>query len=137
MGQRGEAWVVIQAILLLLYATVPQAGLAWSNSAVAEAIGWSLALAGGALFVLSIFNLGRSLTPLPRPLPDGKLVTGGAYALVRHPIYSAVILVAAGFAVLTEHGLRLVLSALLFLFFDLKARTEERWLQEKYPKYAA
>lgn len=134
MGQRGETWVAIQAVLLILYAAAPQTGGAW-DSTMAMVLGWSLCLTGLGLSAWSALNLGRSLTPLPRPLPDGQLVTHGAYALVRHPIYSGVILIAAGIALITENWLRLAASAVLFLFFDFKARAEERWLKEKYPDY--
>lgn len=137
MGQRGEAWVAIQAILLLIYALAPQTEAVWAGSTAVWVIGWVLVLTGLFLFVWSLINLGRMLTPLPRPLPEGKLVTAGAYSLVRHPIYSAVILSAVGIALVTESWLRLAMSMLLFIFFDMKARVEERWLVEKYPEYPA
>jgi protein-S-isoprenylcysteine O-methyltransferase Ste14 len=135
MGPRGEGWVALQAVLLILYATVPKAGLVWT-SPIPAIVGWGLILAGTGLLVWSGLNLGRSLTPLPRPLPDGRLVTHGAYGLVRHPIYSAVIVCAAGLGLITENWPRLAMTALLFLFFDRKAQAEERWLVEKYPEYA-
>ena len=136
MGQRGEAWVAIQAALFILYAAVPQTAPAWTGSLPTTILGWSLVLAGAGLFAWGILNLGRSLTPLPRPVPDGRLVTHGAYRLVRHPIYSAVILSAAGIGLITENWLRLAMTVLLFVFFDRKARAEERWLEEAYPDYA-
>lgn len=135
MGARGEGWVALQAGLLILYATAPKAGLVWT-SPIPAIVGWVLVLAGTGLLIWSALNLGRSLTPLPRPLPDGRLVTHGAYGRVRHPIYSAVIICAAGFGLITESWLRLAMTALLFLFFDRKAQAEERWLVEKYPEYA-
>jgi protein-S-isoprenylcysteine O-methyltransferase Ste14 len=64
-------------------------------------------------------------------------VTHGAYGFVRHPIYSAVIIGAAGLGLITENWLRLAITVLLVIFFDSKARVEERWLEEKYPNYAA
>ncbi len=137
MGQRGEMWVAVQAVLLIVYAFVPKTGDAWANAFLADVLGWVLVLAGIALLGWSALNLGRSLTPLPRPVPDGKLVTSGAYRLVRHPIYSGVILAAAGLALVTENWLRLAMAVVLFVFFDLKARAEERWLLETYPDYAS
>lgn len=134
MGKRGEVWVAIQAVLLILYAVAPRTSEAW-DSIIAMTLGWGLCLAGVGLCGWSALNLGRSLTPLPRPLSDGELVTHGAYALVRHPIYSGVILITAGIALITENWLRLAMTAILFLFFDFKARVEERWLEEKYPGY--
>jgi protein-S-isoprenylcysteine O-methyltransferase Ste14 len=101
-------------------------------------------LAGGTLVVVgllvlswSAWNLKRSLTPFPRPLPEGKLVTAGAYQFARHPIYLGVLIGSLGLALATTSPLRLAVTVVLFVFFDLKARREEEWLQQKYPQYAA
>jgi protein-S-isoprenylcysteine O-methyltransferase Ste14 len=65
------------------------------------------------------------------------LVTTGAYRIVRHPIYFGVLLACFGFAIATLSPLRLILLPGLFVFFNLKARLEEIWLQEQYLGYAA
>ena len=98
-------------------------------------VGWALAIFAILLLAWSALNLGRSLTPFPRPVPNGELVTTGAYRFVRHPIYCGVIIGALGLSLATENWSRLALTAVLLLFFDLKARREEGWLQEKYPEY--
>lgn len=56
---------------------------------------------------------------------------------MRHPIYSAVVVGAAGVGLITENRLRLAMTVMLFVFFDLKSRAEERWLEETYPDCAA
>lgn len=137
MGRRGEMWVVIQGVLLVLFVLAPKIGPAWPGGDMARFGGWVLAAIGAVLFVWSALSLGRSLTPFPRPLPEGALVTTGAYGLVRHPIYSAVVTGALGLSLATENWLRLGLTASLFVFFDMKARREEVWMQEKYPTYKA
>ena len=137
MGRRGETWVIAQAVLLLLFAFVPPIGPPWPSGHIFRFAGWILVGIGSLLLAWSTLNLGRSLTPFPRPLPDGKLVTTGAYRLVRHPIYFAVLIVALGFSLVTGSWLRLAFTGVLFVFFDMKARREERWLQEQYPTYTA
>ena len=137
MRHRGAWWVVAQAILLALFLLVPRIGPAWPNPGAFRAIGWAFAIAGVLLFVWGVLNLGRSLTPFPRPLPKGRLITSGAYRFVRHPIYFAVLAVCLGIAMATQSPLRLALAFALLAFFDLKARREEIWLQEQYPEYAA
>lgn len=137
MGRRGEAWVMAQAVLLLLFAFMPQIGPPWPSSDIFRFVGWIFVVIGSLLLVWSARNLGHSLTPFPRPLPDGELVTTGTYRLVRHPIYFAVLIAAMGLSLATESWLRLACTGVLFVFFDMKARREELWLQEKYPAYAA
>jgi protein-S-isoprenylcysteine O-methyltransferase Ste14 len=137
MGRRGGTWVLAQVVLLLLFAFVPQIGPPWPSQDIFRFAGWVLFGIGSLLLAWSALNLGRSLTPFPRPLPDGKLVTTGAYRLVRHPIYFAVLIGALGFSLATENWLRLAFTGVLLMFFDMKARREERWLQEQYPAYTA
>jgi protein-S-isoprenylcysteine O-methyltransferase Ste14 len=137
MGRRGELWVIAQAVLLILFLAAPQLGPAWPQADVFRVIGWMFAIGGTLLFAGSALKLGRSFTPFPRPRPEARLVTTGVYRMVRHPIYLAALLVCLGLALATTSPLRLALTLVLFVFFDMKARREEGWLQERYPAYAA
>lgn len=94
-------------------------------------------VAGAGLALWGSAHLGRNLTPFPRPVVGGRLVTNGAYGFARHPLYSGVILLALGFALFTTSPLRLALAGGLAVFLDAKSRREERWLLEVYPEYAA
>jgi protein-S-isoprenylcysteine O-methyltransferase Ste14 len=122
-GSRGEYYVLVQMLLLALIGFGPIGPAAWPA--------WTLPLG------IALFALGPSLTPLPKPKDGASLVEGGPYALVRHPIYSGLILSAFGFALWRQGWLTLGYAALLLIFFDLKSRREERWLAEKYLGYAA
>ena len=65
------------------------------------------------------------------------LVTIGPYALVRHPIYSGLILAAFGVGLVVHGWLTLAYALTLLLFFDIKSRREERWLSGKFSGYDA
>jgi protein-S-isoprenylcysteine O-methyltransferase Ste14 len=137
LGKRGEFWVVAQAAILALIVFAPMIGEAWPLPALFQIPGWLLIAIGVPLSLWSAMNLGRSLTPFPRPLPDGRLVSEGAYRFVRHPIYLGVLLCSFGYALATLSPLRLALSVVLFIFFDMKSRREEKWLAQQYPEYVA
>ena len=55
---------------------------------------------------------------------------------MRHPVYGGAILLGLGWS-LADAPLGLIPTALLVLLFDLKARREEAWLSERFPRYAA
>jgi protein-S-isoprenylcysteine O-methyltransferase Ste14 len=132
---RGGWWVVGQVPLMLVAALLPL----WTDAALPAPLRWAgYALLGGAFLTgfWSARSLGHSLTPYPRPLADGEFVARGPYRYARHPIYGAVLLAAAGWALAWQSLWGLAFLPLFFAFFDLKARREERWLAEKYPEYA-
>jgi protein-S-isoprenylcysteine O-methyltransferase Ste14 len=136
MGQRGASWVLVQAALLLLLIFAPVDSVLWTYGERIRLAGWIVGIVGALILLWSAFNLGRSLTPFPRPADNGALVIHGAYRLVRHPMYFAVLLLSLGCSLLTTSTARLLVTLLLFIFFDLKSRREERWLVERYPAYS-
>ncbi|MCL4264134.1 MAG: isoprenylcysteine carboxylmethyltransferase family protein [Anaerolineae bacterium] len=94
-------------------------------------------MGGGLLLALAgVWSLGDNITAVPHPKEDAQMVEHGAYRLVRHPIYSGIILGAFGWGLFMHSGFTLVLALLLFLLFDAKSRREEQWLAEKYANYS-
>jgi protein-S-isoprenylcysteine O-methyltransferase Ste14 len=87
------------------------------------------------VLLLAAWQLGRNLTALPRPRPDGFLVQGGLYRVVRHPIYAGVLLWALGSSLAHLNPWTLLLWGLLFGWLNWKAGLEERWLEERHLEY--
>lgn len=126
-------------LALLLLASLPglRRGL-WPETA----IGWLGFVAGatligvaGLVLVRAFADLGESLTPVPRPRPDARLVESGIYAHVRHPIYAALMLASVGWSSLTSSLSAFAVALVLVVFLDAKARREEAWLAERYTAY--
>jgi protein-S-isoprenylcysteine O-methyltransferase Ste14 len=133
---RGGWWVLAQLPLLVAAYLVPP----WTGAASSDLLagaGLLLVAAGALQAAAAALTLGRALTPFPRPLEQGTLRTRGLYALVRHPIYSGILLMAVGWSLHHHSPAGLAFDLLLFVFFDRKAAREERWLMERYPDYAA
>ena len=94
--------------------------------------------AGVLVMAWSARSLGRNLTPGIEPLPGAELVTTGPYARVRHPIYSGVVLLLAGYTLVWSNWTLALLAGFIALqYFQAKARAEERWLMERFPAYQA
>jgi protein-S-isoprenylcysteine O-methyltransferase Ste14 len=141
-GARGEWYVVMQGMLFLLVAFGPQEAFGitrWGPPFGSATFlpGLVVIAVGGLLGLAGLLNLGRNLTPLPHPKDDAELVETGAYGLVRHPIYSGLIIAALGWALIVASPLTLLYAVILFIFFDIKSRREEQWLSAKFPRYPA
>ena len=61
-----------------------------------------------------------------------KLVTTGPYQRIRHPMYTAIVLWAAGLALITANGFIALLPFAFALFFMLRAPTEEKMMLEAF-----
>jgi len=101
-------------------------------------LGAPVIAAGLAIAIWGVRSLGRSLTPGTEPLPGAPLVTSGAYAHVRHPIYAGIVLGLAGYTLAWSNWTLALLAGLLtWAYFNGKAKAEERWLVRRYPTYEA
>jgi len=115
------------------YAVAPWLGHLAGGPLRIAAIGF--VAAGIAFAIWATRSLGKAFTAFPRPNAEGSLSTSGPYGLARHPIYTGMIVSAAAWAVLWQSLAGGACAAILFAFFDLKSRREERWLEEKFPDY--
>jgi protein-S-isoprenylcysteine O-methyltransferase Ste14 len=101
-------------------------------------LGALLIMAGLALAVWGVRSLGRSLTPGTEPLPGAPLVTSRAFAHLRHPIYGGIVVGLAGYTLAWSNWtLALVVGLLTWVYFNGKAKAEERWLRQRHPTYEA
>ena len=140
-GRRGEWYVVAQVGLFALVALGPHS---WPGappwppalSTGVRVVGALAIVAGAALAATALLRLGSRLSALPYPKDGADLVVTGPYRIVRNPIYSGLILAAFGWGLWVNGLLTLIYALLLFAFFDVKSRLEERWLAEKFPGYA-
>jgi protein-S-isoprenylcysteine O-methyltransferase Ste14 len=101
----------------------------WSNVPV------SLELLGAVLVCLGIWLSWQALkensyvAPMVKVHEERGLVSAGPYACVRHPMYSRVILFAAGVPSLLGSWWGLIVSALLIVVLAVRAVIEERALK--------
>lgn len=129
---------MLQFVLMALIVVAAVAGPRWPAAAGASlgVVGVALAVAGLVLGVASGRALGAGLTAFPHPTSSGELIEHGPYRFVRHPIYSAGILVFAGVSLLLSPA-ALALTGVLAVVWALKSAVEERFLRATYPAYAA
>jgi protein-S-isoprenylcysteine O-methyltransferase Ste14 len=134
----AAAWSLVgaQFVFLLLLGFLPW-GDVWPRGVAAVVIGVGLAAVGFGIALAAGAGLGRTLTPSPVPRADGVLVTSGMYALVRHPIYSGLLLLGVGLVVIGGSVLHVIAWFGLLAVLMVKSRLEERMLFGQYADYAA
>lgn len=140
---RGEWYVVAQAVLFAAVVVAPMldgraVGQGDLLSDVNVIAGGALVVVGLACLVLGSVGLGRrNLSPFPRPREGSSLVETGIFSVVRHPIYTGLSLCAFGWSLASHSIAAFIAAVVLLVFFDFKARREERWLEATFSGYAA
>jgi protein-S-isoprenylcysteine O-methyltransferase Ste14 len=128
LGPRG-----IAAIALVILLRGARGGSLEVHSLVVGGIGAALFAAGLALAVWARAILGRNWGMPMTQRAEPELVTAGPYRLVRHPIYSGILLGMVGTSLATNLiglGITVVLGA----FFVYSATVEERNLTATFPQ---
>ena len=111
----------------------PTAPIGW----LSVAAGLVVAGASAWLSYRGIRDLGANVTALPAPRSGARLIEGGVYARVRHPIYAGVIGVGIGWGLVAVSLPALLVAVALAAWLDLKSRREEVWLAAHHPGYEA
>ena len=97
MSAKVTAWSLLTVQLLLLAAIMfLPGGDDWTAAPWVSGAAWLIEVAGLVVVAAGLLNLGRSATPLPTPVSDGRLRSDGLYRLVRHPIYSGLMAFSVG-----------------------------------------
>ena len=87
------------------------------------------------ILLVAIKDLGRNLSPFPRPLKNSNLVTTGIYGFTRHPMYYSIIFISLGFFITKLSIYYLFLSISLYLIIKFKIALEEQYLNNKFKNY--
>lgn len=131
---KDRLYVLSQLVILTLYLLDPVPWLvSLPNWLRYLALGDVVA---GALVVLAgMIALGSHLTPMPKPKPSTELITSGVYRWIRHPLYTGILLVFAGWAIYTASISRLLITVVLWVLFNYKCKLEEQYLLERFEAY--
>jgi len=134
--------IILVAIVLLSTTWIP---LPWLYRPVWRAGFWPFWL-GAAVTVSGLLfavwareHLGRNWSSQVSIKQDHELITTGPYAVVRHPIYTGILVGFLGLAIALSEVRGFVVFVLFFLVFWAKLSKEEQWMSsqfgETYAKY--
>jgi protein-S-isoprenylcysteine O-methyltransferase Ste14 len=95
-------------------------------------LGVGVTCAGLAFAVWARRHIGRNWSAIVTLKQDHELVTTGPYALVRHPIYTGLLLGFLGWAIAVDRWRGPLAVAIVFVALLRKYRLEERWMRERF-----
>ena len=127
---RIRALIIIVAILLSRFGVFRNHAL--QTDPWRAGLGLVLFAFGLGFAIWARVHIGRNWgTPMTQK-QDPELVTSGPYHLVRHPIYSGILVAGAGTAVALG-WIWLIAVTLAGVYFDYSAIVEERYMNEQFP----
>ncbi len=132
-GRTRLGWILVLCQLALLIL------LAWPWVAPgASFVGLVLAVCGALVSIWTLLhNRIGNFNVHPAPKSEGQLVTSGPYRHVRHPMYSAVLLMAAAAVFFYDVEIsKIVCWLALLLVLWLKTLLEEHALRHKFTEYS-
>ena len=91
-----------------------------------------LTLAGLLFTVWARVHLGRNWSGIVTVKEGHELITGGPYAIVRHPIYTGLLLAFIGSALARGEWRGVLAVAVVLAALWRKLRLEERWMREQF-----
>ncbi|MCX7817760.1 MAG: isoprenylcysteine carboxylmethyltransferase family protein [Kiritimatiellae bacterium] len=128
-GMAGRALTVAQfALLAALALSVPARRPPW------PAVGLLTVAIALGVWALRTMHWKR-LSVWPEPKRNTALVCSGPYRWIRHPMYTAAALAAAGLALHAGGLARWLTWLVLVTVLAAKSRLEERHLAERFPEY--
>jgi protein-S-isoprenylcysteine O-methyltransferase Ste14 len=98
-------------------------------------VGYLIIITAFISLLFAIKDLGRNLSPFPRPLKNSKLITKGIYRFTRHPMYYSLIFISFGVFITKLSIYYLCLSIILVLIIKFKIALEEQYLNNKFKNY--
>ena len=129
-------WGLVVTQFVLLAVLISHTISARRTAGLTHTVGLATAAVGVSVLGGASLQLGRDLRVHPAPHASTALRTDGAYRLVRHPIYSGLLLFAAGIAIVNGTLRGSAVSCGLGLLLAVKAHFEERLLARRFPEYA-
>ena len=133
--------IFLVAIVLLSTTRIPLRWLylpLWPQGLLAFWLGAAVTIAGLLFAVWAREHLGSNWSRSVTIKQGHELITTGPYAVVRHPIYTGILIGFLGMAIAISQARGFIVVLLIFLAFWLKLRMEEQWMRSQFGEmYAA
>ena len=131
--RKGRLLVFVQFAALGALFVLPQ-GDTWQSTGVLVWLASALTLGAALIGVLAYAALRPSFRVQPEPRVGAPLITVGIYRHIRHPMYTAVLAVAAAMALRSQSLAGVLVWLLLLVDLEVKSRYEDALLLARHPE---
>ena len=108
----------------------------FNNTETLKYIGISISGFGITIFSIARFTLGKNYSPCYDSYIPKSINTKGIYSIIRHPIYTANLLLMIGIFISSGSAIIALNAIILFLYYVMSAFVEEKAIEKKFPTYA-
>jgi len=108
----------------------------FNNTEMLKYIGMSISGFGIAMFAIARFTLGKNYSPCYDSYIPKSINTKGIYGIIRHPIYTANLLLMLGIFISSGSAIIAFNAIILLLYYTMSAFIEEKAIQKRFPTYA-
>jgi protein-S-isoprenylcysteine O-methyltransferase Ste14 len=130
---KDNIYVGLQFLLIIIFFITP--GFDSTFTTLLKYPGLILIIGGSIVVLTSMLQLKSNLTAYPTPKETAFLYTGGLYGVVRHPIYSGVVILFLGLSFVSASFIKLFITLILMILFHFKSEYEEVQLSQKFDEY--
>jgi len=129
-------FVLIQSILFVIYfLDVEIIKIAMDTNVFWLILCGFLITIGILIVVISVMQLNKNLSPFPSPRKSSQLINNGLYAYFRHPIYTGLLCMSFGYAMLVFSIFKIIIVVVLMILFYFKSIYEEKKLSILFVNY--
>lgn len=135
-GGMGRIAVIVVVAVLVLARPLSNSSLhnkIWSPSSTWSAGALAVVILGAAFAVWARVTIGANWSGVVTVKEDHELIQRGPYHLVRHPIYSGLLLMGLASAVAYDEVYGFAILAIAIVAFVPKMMLEEKLMTEKFP----
>lgn len=115
---KGSLWIIVLAIAIFVFSSIYDflfLHLQIHSSSLLTILGIFFIVVGITIRIIASKTLGKQFSVFVKIKKKHRLITTGIYRYVRHPIYSAAILKAAGFILVTNSFIGLLVFVVVLL----------------------
>jgi protein-S-isoprenylcysteine O-methyltransferase Ste14 len=128
-------YVIIPAMLTLMACYVENVTFGYSITNAQLIFGIILSSIATVVNAKARIDIKNGYSMLIEKLDDHKLITTGIYKYIRHPIYTAVLLITLSACIALEGKWSLILFLMTIGGLNIRIKNEEKFLLNTFPEY--